>query len=114
MILLTILDPKTVRLPDGTTVRDRTPVLEACRRLIAAGTDPKTRFEAWWHGAEHAALLGTVGSAAKLDVVERDNGSPRFERYRPRPAHTMPHAGPRRAEEMGSEGIHATPLAADA
>lgn len=45
MILLTILDPKTVRLPDGSVVRDRTPILEACRRLIADGIDSKTRFQ---------------------------------------------------------------------
>lgn len=112
MLLLTILDAKTVRLPDGTTVRDRTPVLEACRRLIAAGTDPKTRFEAWWHGAEHAALLGTVGGAAKLDVREEDRGGLRFRQYDPRPSRNMPRAVGGEAQNGWSKGMPATPLAA--
>lgn len=112
MILLTILDPKTVRLPDGSVVRDRTPILEACRRLIAAGADPKTRFEAWWHGAAHAALLGTVGGAANLDVREEDRGGLRFRQYDPRPSRNMPRAVGGEAQNGGSKGMPATPLAA--
>jgi len=74
-----------VRLPSGDLVIHRTPVLEACRVLIAQGVSPTARFEAWWKDAPHPALLGTVGGAAKLTVIESDRRGPRFAPYRAEP-----------------------------
>jgi hypothetical protein len=101
-----------VRLPSGELVIHRTPVLEACRRLIAAGTDPKTRFEAWWEGKPYPALLGTVGGAAKLDVLDAPSESPRFVRYDPGRVANIRRAGERKPENRGSGDVPATPLAA--
>jgi hypothetical protein len=112
MLTLIIETRDRVRLPGGELVVRRTPVLEACRRLIAAGTDPKSRFEAWWEGARHAALLGSVGGAAKLDVFEPDAGAPRFRPWRPHPHSNMPRARFPRGAGSASERVPATPLAA--
>jgi hypothetical protein len=88
-----------VRLPSGELVIHRTPVLEACRVLIAQGVSPRARFEAWWQGKPYPAQA-RAGRAAKLDVVERDRGGLRFEAWRPHPGADMPRLVPR--EGLGS------------
>lgn len=100
-----------VRLPSGELVIHRTPVLEACRVLIAQGVSPRARFEAWWQGKPYPALLGSVGGAAKLDVVERDRGGLRFEAWRPHPGADMPRLVPREGTGIASEEVPATTLA---
>lgn len=103
-----------VRLPNGELVIHRTPVLEACRVLIAQGMSPTARFEAWWEGKPYPALLGTVGGAAKLDVLDAPSESPRFVRWRLHPGEDMPRAVEPVAQNAGSERTAATTLAARA
>lgn len=100
-----------VRLPSGELVIHRTPVLEACRVLIAQGVSPAARFEAWWQGKPFPALLGSVGGAAKLDVREEDRGGLRFRKYDPRPSRSMPRAVGGEAQNGGCSKVPATTLA---
>ena len=89
-VRLIIEGERTVRLPCGQVTQYRTPLLAARGVLIAQGVAPETRFEAWWRGAAHPALTGSVGGAAKLDVEESDRDGLRLRPWRPHPGADMP------------------------
>jgi hypothetical protein len=51
---------------------------------VSQGVDPSTRYVMRHVGSSTDCLLGTVGSAAKLTIEERDRGaSLRLGRWRP-------------------------------
>jgi hypothetical protein len=64
----------------GITVRARAPVLELCRRLVAAGYNPGLYLEAY-RGETLCLCVATIGRAAGLTVDE--SSSCRFARFRP-------------------------------
>ena len=63
----------------------RQPLLDCARILLGEGADPTARIEMRHAGAEYVALSSTIGAAAKLTVVERDQGNgPVFEEWKRR------------------------------
>jgi hypothetical protein len=67
----------------GITARCHAPVLELCRRLIAAGADPDARLECYRDGTP-ALVIRSLGAGAALAVENDRLGRPRFVRRRPR------------------------------
>jgi hypothetical protein len=61
----------------GITVTAASPVLELCRRLVAAGHDPAQSLEAW-RGSTLALRIRSIGAAARLTVTTGSNGAPVF------------------------------------
>ena len=55
------------------TVRANAPVLELCRRLVAAGHDPASRLEAY-RGETLCLLVRAIGEAAALEVNAKGTG----------------------------------------
>ena len=70
----------------GITVTAYTPVLELCRRLIAAGHDPTTRLEAY-RGPTLCLIVRSIGEAAALEPNGEGTGFRR--RCRPDAASPM-------------------------
>jgi hypothetical protein len=62
----------------GISVTAYAPVLELCRRLIAAGHDPTARLEAY-RGPILCLIVRSIGEAADLDVR---SGAVGFKRHR--------------------------------
>ena len=73
------------RLDGAVVCRSRTPFFSAARVLLKAGYAPDTVFTMIHEGADTVSLRSTLGSAAKLAVVENSREGPRFSRYQPRP-----------------------------
>ena len=69
-------------------IMSRTPFLTAARVLLADGVDPATPIRMRHEGSSVIALRSTVGEAASLTVVERDDGktAPRFRPFKEYPA----------------------------
>jgi hypothetical protein len=67
------------------TVGGRTPVLSACRELIARGIDPETTVEIFRNGTL-TLRISTLAAGARLTVEECSDGRPRFRQHRPRPS----------------------------
>ena len=65
----------------GIVARTGSPVLELCRRLVAAGIDPKTPLEAY-RGKMLCLKVRSIGEAARLVVSASGNGTPVFSRPR--------------------------------
>jgi hypothetical protein len=69
----------------GITVTGSAPVLALCRRLVAAGHDPKTPLDAF-RGSTLCLRVRSIGEGAMLTVNESTNdGKPRFAPFRPGP-----------------------------
>jgi hypothetical protein len=86
----------------------RTPFLSAARILLERGHSSGTILTMSHAGADTVSLRSTLGTAAKLTVIENETAGPRFGRYRPPPAE-MPIAGVRgrakTAESHGPAGV---------
>ena len=61
--------------------RSRQPFLDAARKLLELGYDPKTILIMRHSKTGTESLRGPIGMAAKLTVAERPNG-PKFELYK--------------------------------
>lgn len=69
----------------GVTCHGSAPILDLCRKLVAAGHDPETPLEAY-RGATLALITTSIGAAARLQInahgtgfrprSEADTGSP--------------------------------------
>jgi hypothetical protein len=57
----------------GITVKSPTPVLEMCRKLIAAGHDPGLPLDAY-RGATVCLHVRSIGEAAALEIASRGTG----------------------------------------
>ena len=57
----------------GIVVRAFAPILELCRRLIAAGHDPATPLEAY-RGESLCLKVRSIGEAAGLEINARGTG----------------------------------------
>lgn len=73
------------RLGDRLLCVSETPLLTAARMLLSDGVDPATPIAMRHEGADHDALTSTVGVAAGRTVAQRDQKSPGFRSWRPRP-----------------------------
>lgn len=51
-----------------------------CRRLLKAGESPDTRLEAY-RGEMLCLITNNIGKAAKLEVRENGQGTPKFVSY---------------------------------
>jgi hypothetical protein len=65
--------------------RGRTPVLNLCRALVAAGADPAARLEVH-RGTVLTIVVKTIGIGAQLTIKERDRGGLEIALYEPFPA----------------------------
>jgi hypothetical protein len=64
--------------------RSATPLLDACRALLAEGVvTPETPVAMRHEGKDYDALRSTVGAAAKLTVSDSDTGRPKFKTFKP-------------------------------
>jgi Fe2+ transport system protein FeoA len=63
----------------------RTPLLAMARKLLEAGFDPEIELRMVHRGGGTVAMRVKIGDAAKLTVVDRASGSPRFAKYDPGP-----------------------------
>ncbi len=59
----------------------RTPFLDACRELIAAGYDRARGAAMYWEGSMDWSLKSTIGKAAKLTIIEGEE-RPRFGKFK--------------------------------
>jgi hypothetical protein len=69
----------------GITVRAYAPVLELCRRLLAAGNDPATALQAY-RGATLALTVSSIGWGAKYTIQETSKAGPYLVRWKPFPS----------------------------
>ena len=60
------------------------PLCETARILLAEGFNPKTVIEMYHAGSTTLALRARLGAAARLTVVDNDEGTPVFARWQPR------------------------------
>jgi hypothetical protein len=67
----------------GITARGAAPVLELCRKLVAAGQDPTTALHAF-RGDVLALRVRSIGEGAGLTVEDNRFGTPVFRRWRDR------------------------------
>ena len=82
----------------GLIVRAAAPVLEICRRLVAAGHDPHKQLRAY-RGDVLCLIVRSIGEGAELTVADDRLGRPKFRR------HTAPQsdvAGPYNAKIEGA------------
>lgn len=97
-----------VRLGAELLITSRTPLLAAARELEKRGHSPDTILTMSRAGSDTVSLRSTLGTAAKLTVIENETAGPKFSRYRPPPAE-MPIAGVRgrvkTAETRGPAGV---------
>ena len=63
----------------------RIPFFDGARGLLSRGYDPGTRLNLRHQGSAHVSLRSTIGSAARLTVVENRRQRPVFNRYEPYP-----------------------------
>jgi hypothetical protein len=66
----------------GTVAAGRTPVLIACRELLARGINPNAAVEIYRRGVL-ALRIRTLAAGARLTVEECSDGRPRFRLFRP-------------------------------
>lgn len=57
----------------GIQARSAAPVLDLCRKLVAAGHDPVSALHAY-RGATLSLMVRSIGEAAKLEVNSKDTG----------------------------------------
>jgi hypothetical protein len=69
----------------GTVAGGRTPILTACRELLARGFNPKAGIEIYRRDTL-ALRIGTLAAGARLTVEECADGRPRFRQHRPWPS----------------------------
>lgn len=97
-----------VRLGAELFITSRTPLLAAARELEKRGHSPDTILTMSRAGSDTVSLRSTLGTAAKLTVIENETAGPRFGRYRAPPA-DMPIAvvrgRGRTAEKSGPAGV---------
>ena len=62
---------------EGITVTGTVPVLQLCRKLVAAGYDPNRPMEVY-RGDVLALRVSSIGQAAKLGVRDTVSGRPIF------------------------------------
>jgi hypothetical protein len=77
---------------DGRVIitRSAQPLLDGCRVLLAEGIDPRMRVVMRHQGADHDALISTVGAAARQTVADDSVGKPVFRQWSPSPFGTRP------------------------
>jgi len=105
--ILAILTGSDVATALGITAQSSSPVLELCRRLIAAGHDPRTPLHVY-RRATLALHIRSIGEGARLEVAEGVG----FRRYRgPSPSPLVrktrparPKAGPQRRAAVCARG----------
>ncbi|WP_157934167.1 hypothetical protein [Microvirga ossetica] len=69
---------------DGRVIcESRTPLFDAARILYREGIPPETVIAMSHEGSQVVSMVSTVGKAAKLTVIERDDRGLTFETYRP-------------------------------
>jgi hypothetical protein len=73
----------------GTVATGRTPILTACRELLAQGFDLNATIEIYRRDTL-ALRIRTLAAGARLTVEECSDGCPRFRQYRPRPSEGSP------------------------
>jgi hypothetical protein len=73
----------------GLTIRNSSPVLALCRRLIEAGHDPSTRLEAY-RGDVLCLSIRSIGEAANLTVSPHSVGFVRLPERRIAPPKRPP------------------------
>lgn len=76
-----LFDNDTCRL-GGATAVGRTPVLTACRELIARGFNPDAAVEICRQDVL-VLRIRTLAAGARLTVEESSDGRPRFRQHRP-------------------------------
>jgi hypothetical protein len=67
----------------GTVASGRTPILTACRELLARGFNPNAAIEIYRRDTL-ALRIRTLAAGARLTVEECSDGCPRFRPFRPR------------------------------
>lgn len=68
-------------------LKNKTPVLTYCRRLIEEGVDSTTRLEVLYDDKDDIRVFArSIGDAAKLTVQENSKEGPRFVKYTPFPS----------------------------
>lgn len=65
--------------------RSRTPFVSSARQLLGARKHPDTLLIMRHGDSEKNAMIGLLGSLAKVDVREDAKSGPRFVRHRPNP-----------------------------
>ncbi|MER2268425.1 hypothetical protein [Methylobacterium oxalidis] len=78
----------------------RIPFFDGARVLLSEGHDPNTPLAMRHQGSAHASLRSTIGSAAKLTVVENGRDGPVFGAYEPYPLKEK-----RKAEKLSASRI---------
>lgn len=64
----------------------RQPLLDCARILLRDyAVDPNERIAIRHDGADHDAMTGRIGAAAKLMVIENERDGPKFGRWKPFP-----------------------------
>ena len=81
-------DDNTCRLA-GTVAICRTPILTACRQLLARGFNPNAPIEIYRRNTL-VLQIRILAAGARLTVEECSDGCPRFRPYRPRPSEGSP------------------------
>ena len=66
----------------GMSATGRSPVLDLCRRLVAAGHDPALPLHVY-RGATLALRVRSIGAGARLTVSETRKHGPRFAKWEP-------------------------------
>jgi hypothetical protein len=79
-----LLDDNTCCLGDAIAV-GRTPILAACRELLARGFNPNAAIEIYRRDIL-ALRIRTLAAGARLTVEECSDGRPRFRQHRARPS----------------------------
>jgi hypothetical protein len=69
---------------EGITAVNNAPVLELCRKLIAAGCDPKRPLQAY-RGSTLCLTVSSIAWGARTAVEESNIFGPRLARYKPFP-----------------------------
>jgi hypothetical protein len=69
---------------EGISARGYAPVLELCRKLVAAGFSPVYPLEAW-RGETLSLRIRSIGEGARLTVADDRHGTPRLRRRQERP-----------------------------
>jgi hypothetical protein len=73
----------------GLTAQGHVPALAVCRKLLAAGYNPRCELHVYRDGTL-ALRIRSIGEGARLTVEECSDGKPRFRSYRPHPSAGSP------------------------
>jgi hypothetical protein len=69
---------------EGLSARGYAPVLELCRKLVAAGFNTACPLEAW-RGETLCLRVRSIGEGSRLTVADDRHGTPRLRRRQDRP-----------------------------